>query len=215
MSALGVPLLFLFLFGQSFFSDRSWCMSQRQRHLWKKRNGFLLFQEWWALWFLRFQIRFVFSRRAWSIAMSSLARFGSWCILKWDAEERRAGESVADPYCLHCWPVLLAFTCSTSHLASPYDGLFFKKFKPGKWGIVSALVVSGVLVLFINDLIVPGLPTLAGYFELFLWIRWVSSWVWRHRFRTLVNCLFWFVISINQRKNSPSGITFLLALPLF
>src|SRR5215831_18697813 len=36
-----------------------------------------------------------------------------------------------------------------------------------KWGVIATLALSSGIVLFINDFIVPGLPTLAGHFELF------------------------------------------------
>ncbi|MBX2901194.1 MAG: DUF2723 domain-containing protein [Cyclobacteriaceae bacterium] len=102
-------------------------------------------------------------------AMSSFfTAFVVWAILKWDLIE---DESKANR-----WIILLAYMIGLSigvHLLNlvtlPALGLiyYFKKFKPTTWGVISALVISGALVLFINDFIVPGLPTIAGYFEVF------------------------------------------------
>jgi hypothetical protein len=44
---------------------------------------------------------------------------------------------------------------------------YFKKYKPGKWGIVATLVVSLLIIFGIVQLIIPGLPSLAGTFEIF------------------------------------------------
>jgi len=74
---------------------------------------------------------------------------------------------VVDSYRLHCWPFNWGSLAESLNTTGTSTCLLFKKFKPSKWGIISALIISGALVLFINDLVVPGLPTLAGYFELF------------------------------------------------
>ncbi len=102
-------------------------------------------------------------------AMSSFfTAFVVWGILKWDVIE---DESKANR-----WLLLMAYMMGLSigiHLLNlvtlPALGLiyYFKKFKPSTWGIIAALVLSGGIVLFINDFIVPGLPTLAGHFEVF------------------------------------------------
>ncbi len=102
-------------------------------------------------------------------AMSSFfTAFVVWGILKWDVIE---DESKANR-----WILLMFYMMGLSigvHLLNlvtlPALGLiyYFKKFKPSTWGIIATLGVSGVLVLFINDFIVPGLPTIAGYFEVF------------------------------------------------
>jgi len=91
-----------------------------------------------------------------------------WLILKWEIIE---DESKANR-----WLILTAYMVGLSigfHLlnllALPALGLiyYFKKYKPSTWGVVAALALSGGLVLFINDLIIPGLPTLAAGFEVF------------------------------------------------
>lgn len=102
-------------------------------------------------------------------AMSSFfTAFVVWGILKWDVIE---DESKANR-----WLLLMAYMIGLSigvHLlnlvALPALGLiyYFKKFKTSTWGVIAALGISGALVLFINDFIVPGLPTLAGHFEIF------------------------------------------------
>lgn len=102
-------------------------------------------------------------------AMSSFfTAFVVWGILKWDVIE---DESKANR-----WLLLMAYMMGLSigvHLLNlvtlPALGLiyYFKKFKPTTWGVIAALGISGGIVLFINDFIVPGLPTLAGHFEVF------------------------------------------------
>ena len=102
-------------------------------------------------------------------AMSSLTTaFVVWGILKWDTLKDRGHANR--------WLILVAYVIGLSigiHLlnllALPALALiyYFRTFKTYPWGIVTALAAGLALVLCINDLIVPGLPTLAGYFELF------------------------------------------------
>lgn len=102
-------------------------------------------------------------------AMSAFfTAFVVWGILKWDVIE--------DDSAANRWLVFIAYIVGLSigvHMLNlvtiPALGLiyYFKKYKPSQWGVVAALGVSGGLVLFINDIIVPGLPSLAGNFELF------------------------------------------------
>jgi hypothetical protein len=89
-----------------------------------------------------------------------------WLILKWDVVEDEAKANR--------WLILLAYMIGLSigfHLLNlltlPALGLiyYFKKYKPSKWGIFAALAISGGLLLLINDIIIPGLPSLAGSFE--------------------------------------------------
>lgn len=91
-----------------------------------------------------------------------------WLILKW--------EIIEDEAKANRWLILTAYMVGLSigfHLlnllALPALGLiyYFKKYKPSPVGIGVALAISGALVLFINDFIIPGLPTLAGGFEVF------------------------------------------------
>lgn len=102
-------------------------------------------------------------------AMSSFfTAFVVWGILKWDVIE---DESKANR-----WLILIAYMMGLSigvHMLNlvtiPALGLiyYFKKYKPTRWGVIASLIISGAIVLFINDFIVPGLPTLAGNFEIF------------------------------------------------
>lgn len=91
-----------------------------------------------------------------------------WGVLKWEVieDEARANR----------WLILVAYIIGLSigvHLLNlvtlPALGLiyYFKKYNPSRWGIIAALILSGGLVIFINDLIVPGLPSLAGVLEVF------------------------------------------------
>jgi hypothetical protein len=102
-------------------------------------------------------------------AMSSFfTAFVVWAMLKWDVIE--------DDSKANRWLILISYMIGLSigvHLLNlvtlPALGLifYFKKYKPTLWGVVTTLVVSGLLILFINDIIIPGLPSLAGNFEVF------------------------------------------------
>lgn len=102
-------------------------------------------------------------------AMSSFfTAFVVWAMLKWDVIE---DEAKADR-----WLILIFYMIGLSigvHLLNlvtlPALGLifYFKKYKPTTWGTIATLVISGLLILVINDLIIPGLPTIAGNFEIF------------------------------------------------
>ncbi|MBL7863572.1 MAG: DUF2723 domain-containing protein [Cyclobacteriaceae bacterium] len=102
-------------------------------------------------------------------AMSAFfTAFVVWGILKWDV--------IDDDSAANRWLIFIAYIVGLSigvHMLNlvtiPALGLiyYFKKYQPSRWGIIAALAVSGGLVIFINDVIVPGLPTLAGNFELF------------------------------------------------
>jgi hypothetical protein len=102
-------------------------------------------------------------------AMSSLfTAFVVWAILKWDtiADESRANR----------WLILIAYVIGLSigvHLLNlltlPALALiyYFKKYKATHWGVLTTLLLGGLMIVVINDLIIPGLPTLAGHFELY------------------------------------------------
>lgn len=102
-------------------------------------------------------------------AMSSFfTGFVVWAMLKWDVIEDEAKANR--------WLILIFYMMGLSigvHMLNlvtlPALGLifYFKKYKPTTWGIVATLLISGVLILVINDLIVPGLPSVAGNFEIF------------------------------------------------
>lgn len=102
-------------------------------------------------------------------AMSAFfTAFVVWGILKWDA--------IQDEAAANRWLIFIAYVMGLSigvHMLNlvtiPALGLiyYFKKYRPSRWGIIAALAVSGAIVIFINDFIVPGLPSLAGGFEVF------------------------------------------------
>lgn len=102
-------------------------------------------------------------------AMSSFfTAFVVWAILKWDAIQN---ESKANR-----WLVLIAYMMGLSigvHLLNlvtiPALGLiyYFKKYKPSLWGIVATMAISGFIIIIINNFVIPGLPTIAGKFEIF------------------------------------------------
>lgn len=102
-------------------------------------------------------------------AMSSFfTAFVVWAILKWELmeDENRANR----------WLILIAYMMGLSigvHLLNlvtiPALGLiyYFKKYKPTTWGIIATLGISGFLIILINNFIIPGLPSIAGTFEIF------------------------------------------------
>lgn len=90
-----------------------------------------------------------------------------WAILKWELVE---DESRANK-----WLVFIAYMLGLStgvHLLGlvtlPALALiyYFKKYKKPTWlGGFAAMGLSLLIVVFINSFIIPGLPTIAGYFE--------------------------------------------------
>jgi hypothetical protein len=121
-------------------------------------------------------LAYTFSDSAWFsnveaevYAMSSFfTAFVVWATLKWDVIE---DESKANR-----WLLLIFYMMGLSigvHLLNlvtiPALSLiyYFKKYKPGPWGVVAAMLISLVIIFFINELIIPGLPSLAGSFEIF------------------------------------------------
>lgn len=101
-------------------------------------------------------------------AMSSFfTAFVVWGILKWDAID---DESQANR-----WLILMFYMMGLSigvHMLNlvtlPALGLiyYFKKYKPTLWGIILTLGISGFLVVLISEILIPGLPSIAGRFEL-------------------------------------------------
>ncbi len=102
-------------------------------------------------------------------AMSSFfTAFVFWAILKWEVIE---DESLANK-----WIILIAYMMGLSigvHLLNlvtiPALGLifYFKKYRTTKWGILATLAISGFIIILINDIIIPGLPSLAGSIEIY------------------------------------------------
>ncbi len=102
-------------------------------------------------------------------AMSSFfTAFVVWAILKW--------ELIEDERLANRWLILIFYMMGLSigvHLLNlvtiPALGLifYFKKYKPSTWGVITTLLISGLIIVFVNDFIIPGLPGIAGSFEIF------------------------------------------------
>ncbi|GAB3533506.1 DUF2723 domain-containing protein [Pontibacter brevis] len=91
-----------------------------------------------------------------------------WAILRWEA---KVGEAHSDK-----WLILIAYLVGLSigaHLLNlvtiPALAFiyYFRLYKPTFWGGVIAFVISAIVVVAILWGIIPGLPTLAGGFEVF------------------------------------------------
>lgn len=121
-------------------------------------------------------LAYTFSDSAWFsavegevYAMSSFfTAFVVWAMLKWEVIE---DESKANR-----WLLLIFYVMGLSigiHLLNlvtiPALALvfYFKKYKPTRWGVVAAMLVSLVIIFVINDIIIPGLPSVAGSIEVF------------------------------------------------
>ncbi len=122
-------------------------------------------------------LAYTFSDSFWFSAVESevyglssfFTAFVFWAILKWETKE--------DPSESKKWLILIAYMMGLSigvHLLNlvtiPALGLiyYFKKHKETSgWGILATLLISGVIVILINDGIIPGLPSIAGDFEIF------------------------------------------------
>ena len=102
-------------------------------------------------------------------AMSSFfTAFVFWAILKW---ERITDESEANR-----WLILIAYMMGLSigvHLLNlvtiPALAMiyYYKKYQPTTMGFVATMLVSGLIIVTILSGIIPGLPSLAGAFEIF------------------------------------------------
>jgi hypothetical protein len=102
-------------------------------------------------------------------AMSSFfTAFVVWAMLKWELieDESRANR----------WLLLIFYMMGLSigvHLLNlvtiPALALlyYFKKYSPTTWGVVATLLISLLIIFFINDIIIPGLPTFASYLEIY------------------------------------------------
>jgi len=122
-------------------------------------------------------LAFIFSDSFWFsaveaevYAMSSFfTAFVVWAILKWDVIE--------DDRLANRWLILIAYMMGLSigvHLLNlvtiPALGLiyYFKKSKNvTRKGIIGTMVISGAIIVLINNIIIPGFPSIAGNMELF------------------------------------------------
>ena len=147
-------------------------------------------------------------------AMSSFfTAFVVWGVLKWDVIE---DESKANR-----WLLLITYMMGLSigvHLLNlvtvPALGLlyYFKKFKPSFWGIVAAMAVSVGIIFFIDFLVVIGLPSIAGNFEIFF-VNTLGMFFGSGAlvFTLLVVAALVFGIYYTQKNNKPVWNTFLVA----
>ncbi len=147
-------------------------------------------------------------------AMSSFfTAFVVWAMLKWDVIE--------DDAKANRWLILISYMIGLSigvHLLNlvtlPALGLiyYFKKYNPTRWGVIATLAISGMLIIFINDIIIPGLPSLAGNFEVFfvntLGLFFGSGVIF---FSLIVIGALIFGIRYSQVNNKPALNTFLLS----
>ncbi len=99
---------------------------------------------------------------------SFFTAFVFWAILKWDL--------VADEHGSDKWLLLIAYVMGLSvgaHLLNLVTipalafVFYFRKFEYKFWTAVLTFIISIVLVLVILEGIIPGLPSLAGKFEIF------------------------------------------------
>lgn len=147
-------------------------------------------------------------------AMSSFfTAFVVWAMLKWELIE---DESKANR-----WLILIFYMMGLSigvHLLNlvtiPALALiyYFKKYQPGRWGVVATMLISLFIIFFINNLIIPGLPTMAGGFEIFfvnsVGLPFGSGVI---VFGLIVLAALVYGIRFAQRNNRPILNTFLLA----
>ncbi|MEO5600094.1 MAG: DUF2723 domain-containing protein [Cyclobacteriaceae bacterium] len=147
-------------------------------------------------------------------AMSSFfTAFVVWAMLKWDVIE---DESKANR-----WLLLIFYMMGLSigvHLLNlvtiPALALiyYFKKYTPGRWGVVATMLISLFIIFFINDIIIPGLPSVAANFEVFfvnsIGLPFGSGVI---LFSLILITILIFGIRYAQRNNRPILNTFLLA----
>ncbi|MCU0389909.1 MAG: DUF2723 domain-containing protein [Thermoflexibacter sp.] len=100
---------------------------------------------------------------------SFFTAFVVWAMLKW--------ETIDDRVLANKWLILIAYMMGLSigvHLLNlvtiPALGLvyYYKRYPQiTHWGLISTMVVSGAIIILIMYLVIPGLPSIAGKFEIF------------------------------------------------
>ena len=166
-------------------------------------------------------LAYTFTDSAWFSAVeaevysmsSFFTAFVVWAMLKWQVieDESRANR----------WLIFIFYMMGLSigiHLLNlvtlPALALifYFKKYTPAKWGIAVTLTVSLLIIFAVIKLIIPGLPGLAGRFEIFfvnhIGLPFGSGAVF---FGLLIFGGLIFGICYSQRKQKPVLNTFLLA----
>ncbi|MBT1700289.1 DUF2723 domain-containing protein [Fulvivirgaceae bacterium PWU4] len=145
---------------------------------------------------------------------SFFTAFVVWAMLKWQAME---DESRANR-----WLIFIFYMMGLSigvHLlnlvAVPALALiyYFKKYKPGTWGVVATLLTGLLIIFTIFELIIPGLPSVAGNFEIFfvntLGLPFGSG---ASFFGIIILAMLIYGIYYTQQKRKPLLNTALLAL---
>jgi MFS family permease len=147
-------------------------------------------------------------------ALSSFfTAFVIWCILRWDQIENRSQSNR--------WLLLIAYSVGLSigvHLLSllTLPGLaliyYFKRFKTSFWGVILTLVIGFGLILLIDGLIIPGLPAIAGNFEIFF-VNSIGLFFGSGTlvFSVLLIGALVYGIYITHKRNYPAMNTFLLS----
>jgi len=147
-------------------------------------------------------------------AMSSFfTAFVVWAMLKWDTleDESRANR----------WLILIFYMMGLSigvHMLNlvtiPALALvyYLKKFKPTTTGVIVTLALGGVMVVLISEILVPGLPGMAGSFELFF-VNNLGMFFGSGAlvFLLIIIALLVAGIRYSHRKNMPILNTFLLS----
>lgn len=148
-------------------------------------------------------------------AMSSFfTAFVVWAMLKWDAMEDEAQANR--------WLIFIFYMIGLSigvHLLNlvtlPALAIIFyyKKYKPTFLGIILTLVASLMIIFIINELIIPGLPTWAGKWEIFFVnVVGLPFGAGALLFGLLILGGLIYGIVISQRRNKPVLNTAILAL---
>ncbi len=100
---------------------------------------------------------------------SFFTAFVVWAMLKW--------ETIDNQVLANKWLVLIAYMMGLSigvHLLNlvtiPALGLiyYYKKYpKITQWGLISTMAISGGIIILVMYFVIPGLPSIAGKFEVF------------------------------------------------
>ncbi|MGM0551181.1 MAG: glycosyltransferase family 117 protein [Bacteroidota bacterium] len=168
MSALASAFTILFLF---------WSITHLGFRWMEKNNQQVTTTQWWSVLVAGFigSMVYTFSDTFWYSAVEAEVYASSslftavvfWAILKW--------ENVADSPHASRWLILIAYLMGLSigvHLlnllAIPAIVLvyYFKKYKVTPSGVLAALVLSAVILGSIMYLLIPGVATVASWFEL-------------------------------------------------
>jgi Protein of unknown function (DUF2723) len=100
---------------------------------------------------------------------SFFTAFVVWAMLKW--------ETIDSPVLANKWLILIAYMMGLSigvHLLNlvtiPALGLiyYYKRYSEiTRWGLLATMAISGFFIVFIMYFVIPGLPSIAGKFEIF------------------------------------------------